>query len=88
MIKATRRRAASVLRTPGAVVLLSVGAVCMTAILLFAPEDVRSWLLGAGGLGAVTTAAGLFVRLRDGGTAPTAAPAAAAEDDDTNPGTR
>lgn len=64
MIKATKRRAMSVLRTPGAVALLAVGAVCFTSILLWAPPDVRGWIIGPGAGGAIASVLALFVRLR------------------------
>jgi hypothetical protein len=43
-----------------AAILLAVGGLCFTAIVLWATEDTKQWLLGANGL--VWTVVGIFVQ--------------------------
>lgn len=62
MTKATKRTVMRVLRTPSAVALICTGALCATAVLLFAPEETRQWILAPGGGLAALLA--LFVQLK------------------------
>lgn len=62
MTKATKRTVMRVLRTPSAVALICTGALCATAVLLFAPEETRQWILAPGG--GIAALLALFVRLR------------------------
>ena len=63
-MKRARHHASRLARTPSALVLLGIGAACFTALLIFAPDDVRGWLIGPGAGGALATIAALYIRLR------------------------
>lgn len=69
-----------VMRSPQAVALLCTGLVVVGAVLIFAPDDVREWILAPGGLLAVIAALRVTLPLVDDDGRPTAAPPAPDED--------